>query len=274
MGDRLHARIEAERDACVALARDLIAYPTINPPGEAYEPCIRFIGERLAARGFDVRAIRAEGTPGDSDRYPRTNVIARREGADAGADGPLQRPCRRRRGRHGLDGRSVRGRHPRRLPLRPWRVRHEGRAGRRHHRRRVLRCRAPAPSGRGRDQRHGGRGVGRLRRGGASGAHRPARPPPRRPRHHPRAAERRSGVPGPSRRVVGGDRDARVDRARLHAVPGRLRGAPHGRGAGAVRARSVARPRRAPHRHAGRAGRRGGGHHERERHPRRRRRAP
>ena len=84
MGDRLHRRIEAARDDCVALTRALIAHPTINPPGEAYEPCARLIGDRLARRRFEVRYIRAEGTPGDSDRYPRLNVVARHEGGRPG----------------------------------------------------------------------------------------------------------------------------------------------------------------------------------------------
>ena len=84
MLERLDARVEAERDACVALARALIAQPTVNPPGEAYEPCARLLGDHLAARGFAVRYERAEGAPGDSDRYPRLNVVARREGRSPG----------------------------------------------------------------------------------------------------------------------------------------------------------------------------------------------
>jgi succinyl-diaminopimelate desuccinylase len=62
----------------------LIQIPTINPPGDAYVPCAELIGARLAKRGFEVRYLRAEGTPGDCDRYPRVNVIARREGSGPG----------------------------------------------------------------------------------------------------------------------------------------------------------------------------------------------
>jgi succinyl-diaminopimelate desuccinylase len=68
----------------VELARALIRFPTINPPGEAYEPCAEFIGRRLRGRGFAVDYVRAAGTPGDSERYPRVNVIARRQGRVAG----------------------------------------------------------------------------------------------------------------------------------------------------------------------------------------------
>ncbi|MEZ5916722.1 MAG: acetylornithine deacetylase/succinyl-diaminopimelate desuccinylase family protein [Parvularculaceae bacterium] len=59
-------------------------FPTVNPPGDAYQPCAEFIGDRLRKRGFSVEYVRGEGTPGDSDDYPRVNVIARREGKRPG----------------------------------------------------------------------------------------------------------------------------------------------------------------------------------------------
>lgn len=71
--------IESRRDELVELTRDLIRFPTVNPPGEAYRPCAEYLGDRLKARGFAVEYVRAAGTPGDEDRYPRINVIARRE---------------------------------------------------------------------------------------------------------------------------------------------------------------------------------------------------
>jgi succinyl-diaminopimelate desuccinylase len=82
--DHLFKIIEARRDELVELARALIRFPTINPPGEAYQPCAEFIGRRLSERGFAVNYVRAAGTPGDSERYPRINVIARRQGDVAG----------------------------------------------------------------------------------------------------------------------------------------------------------------------------------------------
>ncbi len=82
--DRLFARIDAGRDDLVALARDLVRIPTINPPGDAYGDCAELIGRRLAARGFAVEYLRARGAPGDSDRHPRMNVVARREGQGRG----------------------------------------------------------------------------------------------------------------------------------------------------------------------------------------------
>ncbi len=84
MHDALFRRIEAKRDDLVALTRDLIRFPTVNPPGEAYTPCAEFLGGRLKARGFAVGYHRAEGEAGDSARYPRTNVVARIEGRRPG----------------------------------------------------------------------------------------------------------------------------------------------------------------------------------------------
>ncbi len=82
--DALFTAIDSRRDELTELTRELIRFPTVNPPGEAYRPCAEFIGRRLQTRGFAVEYVRAEGTPGDSDRYPRINVIARRAGSSAG----------------------------------------------------------------------------------------------------------------------------------------------------------------------------------------------
>jgi succinyl-diaminopimelate desuccinylase len=76
--------IDERREELVELARALIRFPTVNPPGEAYRPCAEFIGDRLRGRGFAVDYVRATDTPGDSERHPRINVIARRAGAAAG----------------------------------------------------------------------------------------------------------------------------------------------------------------------------------------------
>jgi succinyl-diaminopimelate desuccinylase len=81
----LFKTIDARRDELVELTRELIRFPTVNPPGEGYRPCAEFIGERMRARGFAIDYVHAADTPGDSERYPRINVVARREG---GARGP------------------------------------------------------------------------------------------------------------------------------------------------------------------------------------------
>jgi succinyl-diaminopimelate desuccinylase len=82
--ENLFKAIDERRDDLVELTRALIRFPTVNPPGEAYRPCAEFIGDRLRARGFTVDYVHAAGTPGDNERYPRINVIARRESAAPG----------------------------------------------------------------------------------------------------------------------------------------------------------------------------------------------
>ena len=78
--ERMFARIDDKVDDLVDLTQALIRIPTINPPGDAYTPCAQLLGERMRRRGFQVSYIRGEDTPGDTDQYPRTNVITRIEG--------------------------------------------------------------------------------------------------------------------------------------------------------------------------------------------------
>ncbi|RUU50893.1 succinyl-diaminopimelate desuccinylase, partial [Mesorhizobium sp. M2C.T.Ca.TU.002.02.1.1] len=84
MDERLLKAVEDRTDDLVALTADLIRFPTVNPPGEAYRPCAEFLGARLKKLGFETEFIRAEGAPGDSDRYPRVNVVARFDGRSPG----------------------------------------------------------------------------------------------------------------------------------------------------------------------------------------------
>ncbi|RMD89406.1 MAG: acetylornithine deacetylase/succinyl-diaminopimelate desuccinylase family protein, partial [Alphaproteobacteria bacterium] len=81
---RLMAEVAARRDDLMELARALIAIPTLNPPGRHYREICELIAARLEPSGFACEFIRAEGAPGDSDRWPRWNIVARREGAAAG----------------------------------------------------------------------------------------------------------------------------------------------------------------------------------------------
>ncbi len=82
--DRVLAEVEAARDEIVAFAADLVRIPTVNPPGEAYETCAHLLGDRLRHCGFDVRYLVADDRPEHSTRYPRVNVVGRREAARAG----------------------------------------------------------------------------------------------------------------------------------------------------------------------------------------------
>ena len=79
--DRVLAAVEASADELVAFTSDLIRVPTINPPGAAYPDCAALIGSRLAACGFDVEYLAAEGRPEHTVTHPRINVLGRRTGA-------------------------------------------------------------------------------------------------------------------------------------------------------------------------------------------------
>jgi succinyl-diaminopimelate desuccinylase len=78
--DRVVAEVERATDEMVAFTAALVRIPTVNPPGEAYDDCARFIGNRLAADGFDVEYFVADGRPEHSARYPRVNVVGGRRG--------------------------------------------------------------------------------------------------------------------------------------------------------------------------------------------------
>ncbi len=82
--DKLRTEIEARRDELVSLTQDLIRIPTLNPPGEYYRDICDYLDRRLSNAGFQTELIRAIGAPGDSDRYPRWNIVARRQGARDG----------------------------------------------------------------------------------------------------------------------------------------------------------------------------------------------
>ncbi len=77
-------RIAQKRDDLIALTQDLIRIPTLNPPGENYRDICDYLDRRLSANGFSTEMIRAHGAPGDSEKYPRWNIVARREGTHAG----------------------------------------------------------------------------------------------------------------------------------------------------------------------------------------------
>ena len=76
--------IDSRRDDLISLTQELIRIPTLNPPGENYREICEFLSKRLQKSGFGIELVRAKGTPGDSDKYPRWNVVARREGAHRG----------------------------------------------------------------------------------------------------------------------------------------------------------------------------------------------
>jgi succinyl-diaminopimelate desuccinylase len=84
ISELLSHAVEARRDDLVSLTQDLIKIPTLNPPGDCYLEICEYLQKRLLKSGFQVELIRAFETPGDSDKYPRWNLVARREGTRSG----------------------------------------------------------------------------------------------------------------------------------------------------------------------------------------------
>jgi succinyl-diaminopimelate desuccinylase len=80
MIDRVLTAVDEAADEIVDFTSALVRIPTINPPGEAYEDCARLIGTRLAACGFAVDYIAAEGRPEHTRTHPRVNVVGLRRG--------------------------------------------------------------------------------------------------------------------------------------------------------------------------------------------------
>lgn len=80
----LDLRISDTRDQLVELTQQLIRVPTINPPGQDYLAICDFLEQYLKPFGFSIQRIRAKGALGDSDKFPRWNLIARHEGRDSG----------------------------------------------------------------------------------------------------------------------------------------------------------------------------------------------
>ncbi len=72
-------------DEAIAFLQGLIRIPTVNPPGDAYPECARYIGERLQALGYAVEYLElshaeiAELAP-YGNGLPRVNVIGRLQG--------------------------------------------------------------------------------------------------------------------------------------------------------------------------------------------------
>jgi len=58
MNEHLLKAVDERIDDLVALTTDLIRFPTVNPPGEAYTPCDEYLGARLKKRGFRVQYVR------------------------------------------------------------------------------------------------------------------------------------------------------------------------------------------------------------------------
>ena len=78
--------VDGLADELVRFCRELVRIPTVNPPGQHYEECARFVGEQLQRLGYGVEYVAAVGRPEHTAAFPRLNVVGRLDGAEP-------RPC-------------------------------------------------------------------------------------------------------------------------------------------------------------------------------------
>jgi succinyl-diaminopimelate desuccinylase len=78
--ERVLTEVDRASGEIVQFTSDLVKIPTVNPPGEEYEACARFLGDYLASRAFAVEYIAAEGRAEHTARHPRVNVVGTRRG--------------------------------------------------------------------------------------------------------------------------------------------------------------------------------------------------
>jgi succinyl-diaminopimelate desuccinylase len=83
--ERVLSEVDRAADEIVQFTTDLVRIPTVNPPGEEYDACARFLGDYLERRSFAVEYIAAEGRAEHTARHPRVNVI----GSKRGGAGPV-----------------------------------------------------------------------------------------------------------------------------------------------------------------------------------------
>jgi succinyl-diaminopimelate desuccinylase len=84
VSDRVVLEVDRALDEIVQFTTDLVRIPTINPPGDEYEACARFLGNQLERHNFDVDYVVADGCADHSVRYPRVNVVGTRRGSASG----------------------------------------------------------------------------------------------------------------------------------------------------------------------------------------------
>jgi succinyl-diaminopimelate desuccinylase len=81
--------VDEYRDDIVGLLQDFIRIPTVNPPGEAYEDFVNFMGRVLEDLGYETDVLRVpedrlEELAPHGKGLPRPNLVARLEGGAGG----------------------------------------------------------------------------------------------------------------------------------------------------------------------------------------------
>ena len=82
--ENLLNEIEKRKDDLIDLTQKLIRIPTLNPPGNNYLEICEFLKKRMEKSGFETKLIRAYDTPGDSNKFPRWNLVCFKDGINKG----------------------------------------------------------------------------------------------------------------------------------------------------------------------------------------------
>ena len=82
--ENLLNEIEKRKEDLIDLTQKLIRIPTLNPPGNNYLEICEFLKQRMKKNGFETKLIRAYETPGDSNKFPRWNLVSFKDGVNKG----------------------------------------------------------------------------------------------------------------------------------------------------------------------------------------------
>ena len=80
--ENLLNEIEKRKEDLIDLTQKLIRIPTLNPPGNNYLEICEFLKQRMEKNGFETKLIRAYDTPGDSNKFPRWNLVCFKDGVN------------------------------------------------------------------------------------------------------------------------------------------------------------------------------------------------
>lgn len=83
--DAVLKAVDAMAGEMVEFLQGLTRIPTVNPPGDAYQPCAEYIGAKLREFGYGVEYVTADDRPEHSQQHPRVNVVGSLPGSIAAA---------------------------------------------------------------------------------------------------------------------------------------------------------------------------------------------
>ncbi len=84
LAGRVLAQVSALSAEMIEFLQAITRVPTVNPPGEHYADFAEVCAPYYSRLGYQVERIVAEDHPDHSPRYPRVNLLARREGSAGG----------------------------------------------------------------------------------------------------------------------------------------------------------------------------------------------